>query len=104
MNKIRRSDYRLIGRDTALAIEEGLAEATRHASPVPRPPKLAALLLSFRGLTTAITFFRNLLLNSTGRIGPEERAFIPESYTGMIREAFRETYLAKHPDPAGIDC
>ena len=33
---IRLSDYSLIGKDSALAIEKGLAEATWYASPVPR--------------------------------------------------------------------
>ena len=34
MNKLRPSDYRLTGKDTALAIQNGLAEATWYASPV----------------------------------------------------------------------
>ena len=33
---IRLSDYSLVGKDTALAIEQGLAEATWYASPVPK--------------------------------------------------------------------
>jgi Na+-transporting NADH:ubiquinone oxidoreductase subunit F len=33
---IRLSDYSLVGKDSALAIEKGLAEATWYASPVPR--------------------------------------------------------------------
>ena len=36
MNKTRLSDYSLVGKDTVRAIEEGLAEATWYASPVPR--------------------------------------------------------------------
>ena len=36
MNKIRLNDYSLVGEDTALAIENGLAEATWYASPVPK--------------------------------------------------------------------
>jgi len=36
VNKTRLSDYSLVGTDTALAIEKGLAEATWYASPVPR--------------------------------------------------------------------
>ena len=35
-NTIRLSDYSLVGQDTALAIEKGLAEATWYTSPVPR--------------------------------------------------------------------
>lgn len=35
-NTIRLSDYSLVGKDTALAIEKGLAEATWYTSPVPR--------------------------------------------------------------------
>lgn len=33
---IRRSDYSLVGRDTALAVQRGLAEAKWYASPVPK--------------------------------------------------------------------
>ncbi len=33
---IHLSDYSLVGKDTALAIEKGLAEATWYASPVPK--------------------------------------------------------------------
>ena len=36
MNRFRLNDYSLVGEDTALAIEEGLAEATWYASPVPK--------------------------------------------------------------------
>ncbi len=43
MNQNRLSDYSLVGKDTALAIEKGLAEAAWYASPVPRP-KMRALL------------------------------------------------------------
>jgi Na(+)-translocating NADH:ubiquinone oxidoreductase F subunit len=37
MTEIRLSDYSLVGKDSALAIEKGLAEATWYASPVPKP-------------------------------------------------------------------
>src|SRR5208283_1463320 len=37
------SDYSLVGKDTALAIQKGLAEATWYTSPVPRE-KLRELL------------------------------------------------------------
>ena len=33
---LRLNDYSLVGQDSALAIEKGLAEATWYASPVPR--------------------------------------------------------------------
>ena len=36
MNNIRLNDYSLVGKDTAAAIENGLAEATWYASPVPK--------------------------------------------------------------------
>src|ERR1700722_16838000 len=36
MSEIKLSDYSLVGNDTALAIENGLAEATWYTSPVPR--------------------------------------------------------------------
>jgi fatty acid desaturase len=35
-NTLRLSDYSLVGKDTALAIEKGLAEAAWYASPVPK--------------------------------------------------------------------
>ena len=41
---IRRSDYSLVGRDTPLAIEKGLAEAAWYASPVPEE-KMRELLV-----------------------------------------------------------
>src|SRR3990170_4112076 len=34
--KFRLSDYSLVGKDSAAAIEKGLAEATWYASPVPK--------------------------------------------------------------------
>jgi Na+-transporting NADH:ubiquinone oxidoreductase subunit F len=43
VNKIRLSDYSLVGKDTARAIEQGLAEATWYASPVPRQEMRALL-------------------------------------------------------------
>jgi len=36
IGKIQLSDYSLVGKDSALAIEKGLAEATWYASPVPK--------------------------------------------------------------------
>ena len=36
MSEIRLSDYSLVGKDSALAIEKGLAEATWYASPIPK--------------------------------------------------------------------
>ena len=36
MDKISLNDYSLVGKNTALAIEKGLAEATWYASPVPK--------------------------------------------------------------------
>ena len=36
VNSVRLNDYSLVGKDTALAIEKGLAEAAWYASPVPR--------------------------------------------------------------------
>ena len=36
VEEARRKDYSLVGRDTALAVERGLAEADWYASPVPR--------------------------------------------------------------------
>ena len=36
MSQIQLSDYSLVGKDSALAIEKGLAEATWYASPVPK--------------------------------------------------------------------
>ena len=64
------SDTIIVGRDPEIAVT--------------RPPKLFALFLSFCGITTALAYFRNLLLNSARLIDPEERAFIPESEHGKV--------------------
>ena len=36
VNTLRLSDYSLVGKDTALVIKKGLAEATWYTSPVPK--------------------------------------------------------------------
>ena len=64
------SDTIIVGRDPEIAVT--------------RPPKLSALLLRFFGINTTFAFFRNILLHSTGRIGPEEKTFIPESEYGKV--------------------
>jgi fatty acid desaturase len=43
MDTTRRRDYSLVGRDSALAVERGLADAKWYASPVPKA-KMRALL------------------------------------------------------------
>lgn len=43
-SEVRRSDYSLVGKDTALAIEKGLADAKWYTSPVPRD-KMRELLV-----------------------------------------------------------
>ena len=48
------SDTIIVGRDPEIAVT--------------RPPNLFALFLSFCGITTALAYFRNLLLNSAGRL------------------------------------
>ena len=47
-NALRLRDYSLVGEDTILAIERGLAEATWYASPVPKEDLRALLQRRFK--------------------------------------------------------
>jgi hypothetical protein len=40
--------------------------------------------LRFFGINTTLAFFRNILLHSTGRLGPDEKTFLPESEYGKV--------------------
>ena len=68
MNDIRLSDYSLVGKDTELAIENGLAEATWYASPVPRE-KMRELLQRRDGPAIRDTIIWFALLIITGGWG-----------------------------------
>ena len=46
--------------------------------PAPRPPNLRTVALSFLGLPQLRVYVRRLARHAAGRIGPEERSFIPE--------------------------
>jgi len=48
--ELRLSDYSLVGKDSQLAIEKGLAEATWYASPVPKEKMRELLQRRDRGL------------------------------------------------------
>jgi MocE subfamily Rieske [2Fe-2S] domain protein len=65
---IRLSDYSLVGKDSALAIEKGLAEARWYASPVPRQ-KMRELLERRDGPAIRDTLLWFLLLGITGACG-----------------------------------
>ena len=67
-NTIRLSDYSLVGKDTALAIEKGLAEATWYASPVPRQT-LRELLERKDGPALRDTFIWFALIIGSGVCG-----------------------------------
>jgi len=67
-NTIRLSDYSLVGKDTALAIEKGLAEATWYASPVPRQT-LRKLLERKDGPALRDTFIWFALIIGSGVCG-----------------------------------
>ncbi len=65
---IRLSDYSLVGKDSALAVEKGLAEARWYASPVPRQ-KMRELLERRDGPAIRDTLLWFLLLGVTGACG-----------------------------------
>ena len=65
MSDIRLSDYSLVGRDSALAIEKGLAEATWYASPIPKA-QLRELLARRDGPALRDTLVWFALLMATG--------------------------------------
>ena len=67
-NVIRLSDYSLVGKDTDLAIEKGLAEATWYASPVPKE-KLRELLQRSDGPAIRDTIIWFGLLIASGVCG-----------------------------------
>ena len=64
------SDTIIVGRDPEIA--------------VPRPPNIQAMILSFFDLKEMPTYFRHVLLHSTGRLTPEEKTYIPESEYGSV--------------------
>ncbi len=59
------SDTIIVGRDPEIA--------------VPRPPDVAAIIMGFFGLKVYPSYFKHILLHSTGRMTADEKAFIPES-------------------------
>ena len=65
---IRLSDYSLVGKDTALAIEKGLAEATWYASPVPKD-KMRELLQRRDGPAIRDTILWFALIIVSGWVG-----------------------------------
>jgi len=65
MSKIQLSDYSLVGKNTALAIEQGLAEATWYASPLPKE-KMRELLQRRNGPAIRDTILWFALLLATG--------------------------------------
>jgi MocE subfamily Rieske [2Fe-2S] domain protein len=64
------SDTIIVGRDPEIAVT--------------RPPNWFALFLRFFGINTTLVFLRNVLLHSTGRLGPDEKTFVPESEYGKV--------------------
>ena len=65
---LRLNDYSLVGKDTALAIERGLAEATWYASPVPRE-KMRELLQRRNGPAVRDTLLWLALILGSGWAG-----------------------------------
>jgi Na+-transporting NADH:ubiquinone oxidoreductase subunit F len=59
------SDTIIVGRDPEIA--------------VPRPPDLRKFILGFFGIPTYPKYFRQILSHSIGRMGADEKTFIPES-------------------------
>jgi fatty acid desaturase len=68
LTTIRLSDYSLVGKDTALAIEQGLAEASWYASPVPKQT-LRKLLERKDGPALRDTFIWFALIIGSGTCG-----------------------------------
>ena len=97
-NTIRLSDYSLVGKDTALAIEKGLAEATWYTSPVPRQT-LRELLERKDGPALRDTFIWFALIIGSGVCGfllwGTWWAIIPFAIYGML--------YAPRPIPAGTN-
>ncbi|MDB5328583.1 MAG: nqrF, partial [Phycisphaerales bacterium] len=80
MSEIRLSDYSLVGKRSIEAIEEGLAEATWYASPVPKAEMRK--LLQRRdgpGIRDSIIWFAILIISGTlGYLWwPHWYAFLP---------------------------
>jgi MocE subfamily Rieske [2Fe-2S] domain protein len=66
--KIRLSDYSLVGKDSALAIEKGLAEARWYTSPVPKQ-KMRELLERHDGPAIRDTLLWFFLIGASGLCG-----------------------------------
>jgi Na+-transporting NADH:ubiquinone oxidoreductase subunit F len=64
------SDTIIVGRDPEIA--------------VPRPPNMKNFWLTFTGWPAFSTYFKKVFLHSTGRLDPEEAAYVPESEVGKI--------------------
>ena len=87
MSEIRLSDYSLVGKRSIEAIEQGLAEATWYASPVPKAEMRK--LLQRRdgpGIRDSIIWFALLIV--TGTLGylwwPHWYAFLPFAVYGVV--------------------
>jgi Na+-transporting NADH:ubiquinone oxidoreductase subunit F len=57
------SDTIIVGRDPEIA--------------VPRPPDIKGIMKSFFGLAVYVSYFRNIVLHSFGRMSAEEKTFVP---------------------------
>jgi Na(+)-translocating NADH:ubiquinone oxidoreductase F subunit len=68
MSELQLSDYSLVGKDSALAVEKGLAEATWYASPVPKA-KMRELLQRKDGPAIRDTIIWFALLGAAGAWG-----------------------------------
>ena len=83
-----RVDYSLTGANSALAIENGLAEADWYQCAVPRPPDVKTIIMAFFDLHVYPKYFPRILLHCIGRMAPEEKVFIPEQeFRGVYRRA-----------------
>ena len=66
--EVRRRDYRLVGRESRLAVERGLAGAQWYACPIPRP-RLKELMRRRDGPALRATLLWFGLLGLTGALG-----------------------------------
>lgn len=73
------SDTIIVGRDPEIA--------------VPRPPDIAAMIMTFFALKVVPKYFRRILLHSLGKMAADEKTFIPDSEFPKVYRRAR-IYLA----------
>src|SRR6185312_3766052 len=92
--EVRLNDYSLVGKDTVLAIQKGLAEATWYTSPVPKE-KMRELLQRKNGPAIRDTILWLILLIGSGACGyalwGTWWAILPFMMYGVLYSAFSDS-------------